>query len=109
MQYAVAWASTRSQRLEALVKSDPTVLVWRGALQHAAMRRARVTETEVLAACRQAGVGCLDDATAVVLETAGDFSVIRGDLPPPRAGSSTGRAVRYLPRGGWDAGRPSPL
>ena len=42
-----------------------------------ALRQARVTRDEIRAAVRAAGLGCLVDAGAVVLETDGSFSVIR--------------------------------
>ncbi|HVS66346.1 MAG TPA: YetF domain-containing protein [Thermoanaerobaculia bacterium] len=77
MQYGVAWLSVRSAGVEAAVKSTPTVLVWRGEMLHGVMRRERVSEAEVLAACREAGLSALEEAHAVVLETAGEFSVLR--------------------------------
>jgi uncharacterized membrane protein YcaP (DUF421 family) len=41
MQYGVAYACARSERFEGLVKTTPTILVWRGELQRSAMRIAR--------------------------------------------------------------------
>lgn len=105
MQFAVAWTSARSERVERVVKSRPTVLVWRGRLLPKALREQRVTAREVHAACRQAGASSLDEVHAVVLETAGELSVLRA---PPGAGSTL-RWVAGVPEpAGEPAGRPPP-
>jgi uncharacterized membrane protein YcaP (DUF421 family) len=46
LQFAVAWASVRSRRIEQLVKSEPT-LVYRNGFLHAAMRKERITTDEL--------------------------------------------------------------
>lgn len=94
MQYGVAWASARSKMIEAWVKSEPSILVWKGEIQHETLRRNRVTETEVLAACRESGVGALQQVHAVVLETAGELSVIPSEKAAGREGDSTLRSIR---------------
>jgi uncharacterized membrane protein YcaP (DUF421 family) len=76
LQYVVAWLSVRSEAVNRLVKSEPTLLVYRGQLLHGALRRQRVTEGEVLAAVRSEGLGSLEDVEAVVLETDASFSVV---------------------------------
>jgi len=81
-----------------LVKVRPVLLFHEGKMQHAAMREARVTEGEILAALRSGGIASLREAGAVGLETDGSFSVIR-ELEP--GGDSTLADVRGFP------GRPS--
>jgi len=76
LQFAVAWGSLRSAAMRRLVKSEPQLLYFRGAFQEGAMQRERVTEGEVRAAARAQGIGSMADVEAVVLETAGDLSVI---------------------------------
>ena len=49
-----------------------------GTILYDALRDARVTQEEVRAAVRAAGIGALGDVAAVVLETDGSFSVIAG-------------------------------
>ena len=78
LQAAVAWWSVRSPRVRALVKSEPALLARRGQLLADAMRRERVSESEVLQAVRNAGRTSLKDAEAVILETDGSFSVVAG-------------------------------
>lgn len=76
LQYAVAWSAVRSARFGALVKSEPTLLLHQGRMLEAAMRAQRVTQGEVEAALRDAGLGAASEAAAVVLETDGTLSVV---------------------------------
>lgn len=76
LQFAVTWASVRSEAVQSLVKAQPAILVHRGRWQEAAMRRERVTREEVLAALRSQGEAELTDAATVVIETDGTLSVL---------------------------------
>lgn len=80
LQYLVAWGSTRSRRVERLVKSEPT-LVYRDAFLFGAMRRERVTPDELRQAARTQGHADLEEVAAIVLETDGTLSVLTD--PPP--------------------------
>jgi uncharacterized membrane protein YcaP (DUF421 family) len=77
LQYVITWTSVRLQWVRRTVTGEPTLLLHRGALLPAALRSARVTEDEVRAAVRGAGVSTLEEAESVVLETDGSFSVVR--------------------------------
>jgi uncharacterized membrane protein YcaP (DUF421 family) len=77
MQYAVAWLSVRSERVQQLVKSEPALLFHRGEFLSRGMNRERVTREEVLAAIRAEGCTDLKQVRAVVLETDGSFSVMK--------------------------------
>ena len=76
LQYVLTWGSVRSQRLQELIKSEPTLLVRDGEYLDGAMRRERVTREEVDAALRENGVPSLSRAGIVVLETDGSLSVV---------------------------------
>lgn len=76
LQYVITWGSVRSQWLQKLVKSQPSVLVEKGSYRDEAMRIQRVTREEVEAALRQHGHSGLDSIDRVVLETDGSLSVI---------------------------------
>ena len=76
LQLCVTWLSVRSDAVDRFVKSQPTLLAFRGRLMHDAMRRERVTEGEVMAAVRAEGKDSLRDVAAVVLETQGELSVL---------------------------------
>ncbi len=82
LQFVIAWLSSRSRQVEALVKSEPSLLLHQGRFLPIAMRRERVTESEVQAAIRSEGIARVEDVTAVVLETDGTFSVIKSGPSP---------------------------
>jgi uncharacterized membrane protein YcaP (DUF421 family) len=79
LQLVVTWSSVRSRTISKAVRTAPTMLLRDGALLHDALRQARVTEDDVLAAVRQHGHGSLQMIAAVVLESDGSLSVIAGD------------------------------
>lgn len=76
LQLMITWLSVRTNIVPALVKSEPTLLVFRGRQLDEAIRAQRVSEEEVLQAVRQDGFASVSDVHAVVLETDGSFSVI---------------------------------
>lgn len=77
LQFVLTWTSQRVKFVAALVKSEPTALVYRGNLLREAMRRERVLEVEIDAAVRENGYSGTREVDLVVLETDGTFSVIR--------------------------------
>jgi len=77
LQYVVTWSSVRARWMRQLVTGEPQIVLHRGEFLAQALRRARVTEDEVRAAVRAAGVADLGAVEAVVLETDGSFSVVR--------------------------------
>lgn len=87
-QYLLTWIAVRSSWVQKLIKAEPALLLYQGKLKHDVLKRERVAEGEVLAALRGSGVGAIEDADAVVLETDGSFSVIK-DL-----GESTASALK---------------
>ena len=90
-QYAVARLSVRFEWVRRAVKSEPRVLLLRGQLLHDAMRRERVTADEIESVVRGAGLGSLDQAGAVVLETDGTFHVLPKGQAEGSAMPGTGR------------------
>lgn len=79
LQFSVAWLSVRFTWVEGLVKSEPTLLLYRGQFLRPAMQRERVSQTEIEAAVRQQGIAEPAAVAAVVLETDGTFSVIQAE------------------------------
>ena len=77
LQFAVTWSSVRAGLVKRIVTGEPILLLHQGTYLQSAMRRARVTEEEVRAGVRKAGLGSLAGIDAVVLETDGSFSVVR--------------------------------
>lgn len=76
LQFVIAWASAHIPGARSAVTSRPVALVLSGELQHAQLRRNRLSESEILQAVRASGSGDLADVAAVVLETNGTISVI---------------------------------
>lgn len=76
-QYLLTWIAVRSSWVQKLIKAEPSLLLYDGKLKQEVLKRERVAEGEVLAALRASGVGAIEDADAVVLETDGSFSVIK--------------------------------
>lgn len=77
LQFAVTWSSVRARWVRRLATGEPLMLLYCGEFLPAALRQARVTEDEVRAAVRSAGVDSLNKVRAVVLETDGSLSVVR--------------------------------
>lgn len=78
LQFVVTWSSVRIRWVRQVVTGEPQLLLRNGHFVSAALRRARVTKSEVRAAVRSAGISDLNAVQAVVLETDGSFSVVRG-------------------------------
>lgn len=76
LQYVIAWSSVRSATFARLVRSEPTLLMREGRMLAGAMRRARVTEAELMTVIRSSKTPRPEDVAAVILESTGDFSVI---------------------------------
>lgn len=85
LQFAATWLILRYSSVDKLMKAVPTLLMLRGEFLQDAMRTERVTEEEVKAALRSAGLSSLDDAHAVVLETDGSFSVVKEPVEGSRS------------------------
>lgn len=87
LQFAITRLSVHYPGFERLIKAEPTLLVSEGRFLEAAMASQRVSESEIRAAIRSAGVAAVEDIQAVVLETDGSFSVIK------RGGTSSKSAL----------------
>lgn len=77
LQYAITWLSVRYRPVSNLVKSTPTLLVYRGQMLRSMMRRERIDEDELVAVVRQNGLLSLEAAGAIVLETDGSLTLLK--------------------------------
>lgn len=77
LQFIITWLSVRFDFVKNIVKVKPTLLLDKGEFLPAAMRRQRVTESEIRAAIRSKGFASIEEIEAVVLETDGTFSVVK--------------------------------
>ncbi len=76
LQFAVTWSSVRLPWMRKWVTGEPQMLLYDGQFLDAALRASRVTESEVMAAIRSAGLSGQAFALAVVLETDASLSVV---------------------------------
>jgi uncharacterized membrane protein YcaP (DUF421 family) len=77
-QYIVAEMRVSSLSWLQLIENEPILLMRDGVLDHAAMKKTRVTSADLYAKLREANVLELSQVRAVVLETTGDISVLHG-------------------------------
>lgn len=85
LQLAVTWCSVRVGWMDRLVKARPVYLLRDGQPLARALRRERITLSELRAAVRGKGIARLQDVAAVVLETDGSFSVLKSVSEPATA------------------------
>ena len=78
LQFVITWLSVRSERVQHLVKAEPSLLFFRGEFLEQQMRRERVTRAELEAAVRQQGITSFEVVDAIVLETDGTVTVVKG-------------------------------
>ncbi len=83
LQFVVTWSSVRVKWVRALITGEPSLLLFHGEVLESALRRTRVTRDEVRAAIREAGHLDLRDVDAVVLETDGTITVMKGSDGQP--------------------------
>ncbi|MEQ8821276.1 MAG: DUF421 domain-containing protein [Sumerlaeia bacterium] len=87
VQYILTWLSVRSRFVRRLVKSEPTLLAFRGQMLERAMKEQRVTQDELASALRHSGAAGLEDIEAVVLETNADLTIVKKSGQGPAAQS----------------------
>lgn len=76
LQFILTYLSVRSKKINNLVKSQPSLLVYKGQILNDAMIKERIAVDEVYATLRENGYADLQQIDAVVLETDGSLSVI---------------------------------
>ena len=76
LQFMITWLAVRSGAIQTLIKSEPSLLLFKGKMIDKTLKKQRVAEGEVLAAIRLSGHSRIDNIDAVILETDGSFSVV---------------------------------
>lgn len=89
LQYMMSYLNIRNKSFSKLVKSEPTLLFFRGAFLEQHLKHERIRKEEILSAIRQEKIGSLDAVEAVVLESAGSFAVIKREVSTTDLESST--------------------
>jgi uncharacterized membrane protein YcaP (DUF421 family) len=75
-QYVITSVAVRFPRFRRLIKSDAVLLYYRGEFLEQAMRKARVTRGEIMAAARLENLASMDEVDAVVLENQGSLAIM---------------------------------
>jgi uncharacterized membrane protein YcaP (DUF421 family) len=88
LNWVVGYVAFRSKRLSRVIEGRPEVLIHNGHVFRDVMQRERITQSEIDAALRQAGCGCIDDVHFAILENNGQISVRQRRLDSADAGSS---------------------
>ena len=73
--YTISYVTYRNKRIAALIEGRPQVLIHNGHLYADVMRKEKVTQHELEAALRAAGVACVADVHFAVLENNGQISI----------------------------------
>jgi uncharacterized membrane protein YcaP (DUF421 family) len=76
LNWLVGLLTYRSKKLEALVEGRPEVLIHNGKLFEQALKRAKLTQHEVMCALREAGCATIEEVQAALLENDGSISVV---------------------------------
>ena len=77
LQFILSWLYIRVPFINRLIKSEPRLLFYEGVFKNKALREERVEKEELLQAARSQGILSLDQVEAIVLETNGNFSIIK--------------------------------
>lgn len=77
LQLLISKASISSKFFRKLIKTEPFLLFFKGTFLQNALHRHRITQDEILQIVRSNGIANLEDVDAIVLETNGNFSVIK--------------------------------
>jgi uncharacterized membrane protein YcaP (DUF421 family) len=82
VQHLMVIAVCRWQFFENVMRSEPSLLFYRGQFLGEMMHKEKVTEEDVISAMRMSGISAMEDVEAVVLERDGTLSAMRKqDLP----------------------------
>ena len=90
LNLAVAYATSRSRRIERLVEGVPVVLARDGKVFEQVLRRQLVSDADFHKALRQHDIVGVSQVALALLETNGSISIV------PREGDGSDRAARYL-------------
>jgi uncharacterized membrane protein YcaP (DUF421 family) len=90
LNYAVAFATSRSRRAERLVEGVPVVLARNGKVFERVLREQLVSDEDFHKALRQHALVDVSDIALALLETNGSISIV------PREAGGSERAAQYL-------------
>ena len=79
----MGWLTWRSKKAEILLEGRPQILVHNGLMDERILRAERITQHELMAAVRQAGLSDLTEVRVAILENNGRINVIAREKVAP--------------------------
>ena len=79
----MGWLTWRNKRAEILLEGRPQILVHNGVMNEVILASERITQHELMAAVRQAGLTDLADVRVAILENNGRINVIQRERVAP--------------------------
>lgn len=76
LQFAITSLSSASPLIKNIITAKPTLLLYKGVIDQEALKNQRITVDEVMEAVRKKGMQDIKKVDAVILETAGDLTVL---------------------------------
>ncbi|HKJ78976.1 MAG TPA: YetF domain-containing protein [Prolixibacteraceae bacterium] len=76
LQFIITWLSSRIKSFKNIITSKPALLIYKGEVLNAALRKERVTLEEIYVAARKKELDKLEDIDAAILETTGELTII---------------------------------
>lgn len=76
MEITLSFITLKSRRAQAIIEGTPSIIVERGRIIEAEMRRLRYAVDDLISQLRQQGIHNLEDVEYAILETNGKLSVI---------------------------------
>lgn len=77
LQFIITWLSVRYKTVNNLITNKPALLAYNGEVYDDVLRKERITVDEIEEALRKNGVENIEATHAVILETAGNITVIK--------------------------------
>lgn len=78
LQYIVAKLDAHFKFVSKVLKSDPTLVYYEGDFLEDNMKKMRITKQDIIQETRQTGGTVLENVQAVILESNGKLSIIKG-------------------------------
>jgi uncharacterized membrane protein YcaP (DUF421 family) len=77
LQYMITYLSVRYKTINNLLKSTPTLLVYKGKLLPEMMKKERIDEDEIYATIRKKGLSSVEQVDVMILESDGSLSLVQ--------------------------------
>ena len=99
LSFVLNQVTSRSRRARRVLEGSPTLLVYRGRVIDASMKKENVARNDLLTALREQGVASIAEVRYAVLELDGQISVIKDDAATPnsRDGCVTAEILEQAP------------